>query len=217
MVEEESEWMPRTKLGRMVQDGEVKDISEVFKLDLPIMESEIVDTLLPDLQEEVLDINMVQRMHKSGRRVRFRAIVAVGNGDGYVGLGKGVVKEVGPAIRKGIKNAKLNLIEFKRGCGSWECGCGTPHTVPFSTTGRAGSVRMSLMSAPRGVGLVTNDAAQKILTLAGIQDVWTKSFGKTNTTVNSARATFEALKNTNRMKLQDSEIKTIGIVKGKVG
>lgn len=215
-MEEENEWVAKTKLGRMVQREEVKDIAEVFKLDLPILEHEIVDTLLPEIQEEVLDINLIQRMHKSGRRVRFRAMVAVGNGDGYVGLGKGVVKEVGPAIRKAIKNAKLNLIEIKRGCGSWECGCGTPHTVPFSTTGRAGSVRINLLPAPRGVGLVTNDVGKKLLTLAGIQDVWTKSFGKTSTTVNSARAVFEALENTRRVKLHQREVGALGVVKGKV-
>jgi len=101
---EEPEWIPKTRLGRMVKNGEIKDISEIYKIDLPIMEPEIIDTLLPEVEEEVIDINMVQRMHKSGRRVRFRAIVAVGNKDGYVGLGKGVTKEVGPAIRKAIKN-----------------------------------------------------------------------------------------------------------------
>lgn len=212
----EEEWVPKTKLGRLVASGEVTDISQAFKLGLPIMEAEIIDTLLPDLEEEVIDINMVQRMHKSGRRVRFRAMVAVGNKDGYVGLGKGVAKEVGPAIRKAIKDAKLNLIEVKRGCGSWECECGTPHTVPFATTGRAGSVKMTLMPAPRGVGLVVNDVAKKILTLAGIKDVWSKSFGQTKTTVNNARATFNALKNANRVKLMESEIERIGIVSGKV-
>ncbi len=212
----EEEWVPKTKLGRLVASGEVTDISQVFKLGLPIMEAEIIDTLLPDLEEEVIDINMVQRMHKSGRRVRFRAMVAVGNKDGYVGLGKGVAREVGPAIRKAIKDAKLNLIEVKRGCGSWECECGTPHTVPFATTGRAGSVRITLMPAPRGVGLVVNDVAKKILTLAGIKDVWSKSFGQTKTTVNNARATFNALKNANRVKLVDREVERIGIVSGKV-
>ncbi len=213
---EETEWLPKTKLGRMVKSGEIKSISEVFKVGLPIMEPEIVDILLPDLEEEVIDINMVQRMHKSGRRVRFRATVAVGNKDGYVGLGKGVAREVGPAIRKAIKNAKMNLIEVKRGCGSWECGCGTPHTVPFAITGRAGSVRLTLMPAPRGVGLVCNNVAKRILTLAGIQDVWSRSLGQTKTTVNNARATYEALKNTNTVKLQKERITSIGIVSGKV-
>ncbi|GBE54746.1 30S ribosomal protein S5 [archaeon BMS3Bbin15] len=213
---EEPEWLPKTRLGRMVKNGEIKDISEIYKIDLPIMEPEIVDTLMPEVEEEVIDINMVQRMHKSGRRVRFRAIVAVGNKDGYVGLGKGVAREVGPAIRKAIKNAKVNMIEVKRGCGSWECGCGKPHTVPFAITGRAGSVRATLMPAPRGVGLVCNDVSKKILILAGIQDVWSKSLGQTKTTVNNARTTYEALRNTNLVKLQKEKIVSIGIATGKV-
>ncbi len=213
---EEPEWLPKTRLGRMVKNGEIKDISEIYKIDLPIMEPEIVDTLMPEVEEEVIDINMVQRMHKSGRRVRFRAIVAVGNKDGYVGLGKGVAREVGPAIRKAIKNAKVNMIEVKRGCGSWECGCGKPHTVPFAITGRAGSVRATLMPAPRGVGLVCNDVSKKILILAGIQDVWSKSLGQTKTTVNNARTTYEALRNTNLVKLQKEKIVSIGITTGKV-
>ncbi|HDL15056.1 MAG TPA: 30S ribosomal protein S5 [Euryarchaeota archaeon] len=216
MIMEEPEWLPKTRLGRMVKNGEIKDISEIYKIDLPIMEPEIVDTLMPEVEEEVIDINMVQRMHKSGRRVRFRAIVAVGNKDGYVGLGKGVAREVGPAIRKAIKNAKVNMIEVKRGCGSWECGCGKPHTVPFAITGRAGSVRATLMPAPRGVGLVCNDVSKKILILAGIQDVWSKSLGQTKTTVNNARTTYEALRNTNLVKLQKEKIVSIGIATGKV-
>ncbi len=213
---EEPEWIPKTRLGRMVKNGEIKDISEIYKIDLPIMEPEIIDTLLPEVEEEVIDINMVQRMHKSGRRVRFRAIVAVGNKDGYVGLGKGVAREVGPAIRKSIKNAKVNMIEVKRGCGSWECGCGEPHTVPFAITGRAGSVRATLMPAPRGVGLVCNDVSKKILILAGIQDVWAKSLGQTQTTVNNARTTYEALRNTNLVKLKEEMTLSIGIATGKV-
>ncbi len=213
---EEPEWIPKTRLGRMVKNGEIKDISEIYKIDLPIMEPEIIDTLLPEVEEEVIDINMVQRMHKSGRRVRFRAIVAVGNKDGYVGLGKGVTREVGPAIRKAIKNAKVNMIEVKRGCGSWECGCGEPHTVPFAITGRAGSVRATLMPAPRGVGLVCNDVSKKILILAGIQDVWAKSLGQTKTTVNTARTTYEALRNANLVKLKEEMTLSIGIATGKV-
>ena len=63
----EEEWVPKTKLGRMVKNGEITDIKEVFRLGLPIMEAEIVDMLFPDLREEVLDITLVLRMHKSGR------------------------------------------------------------------------------------------------------------------------------------------------------
>ena len=88
-----------------------------------------MDILLPNLEDEVLDINMVQRMTDSGRRVKFRATVIVGNGDGFVGLGQAKDNQVGPAIRKAIDNAKINMVRVKRGCGSWECACGlnTPY------------------------------------------------------------------------------------------
>jgi len=108
------------------------------------------------------------------------------------------------------------MIEVKRGCGSWECGCGEPHTVPFAITGRAGSVRATLMPAPRGVGLVCNDVSKKILILAGIQDVWAKSLGQTKTTVNNARTTYEALRNANLVKLKEEMTLSIGIATGKV-
>ena len=92
-------WEPKTELGRKVKDGEITDIDQILDKGLPIMELEIVDALLPDLEEEVMDVNLVQRMHKSGRKVNFRVIVAVGNRNGYVGLGQGKSQEVGPAIR----------------------------------------------------------------------------------------------------------------------
>jgi small subunit ribosomal protein S5 len=217
MAEETEEWEPRTRLGRLVKSGEITDIRGVFDSGLPLMEAEIVDTLMPDITEEVIDIELVQRMHKSGRRVRFRATVAVGNKDGYIGLGKGVAKEVGPAIRKGIKDAKLNLVEISRGCGSWECGCGTPHSVPFEVIGVAGSVRVKLMPAPKGIGLAAGDISKKILYLAGIRDVWSQSFGKTKTTINTARATFNALKQTSIVKITDKQKETLGLVEGRIG
>ena len=92
------EWEPKTKLGKLVKDGTITDIDEIFEKGLPIMELEIVDALIPDLEEEVMDVNLVQRMHKSGRKVNFRVIVAVGNKNGYVGLGQGKAKEVGPCL-----------------------------------------------------------------------------------------------------------------------
>jgi len=196
----EEDWEPKTELGRMVKNGEIKEIGDVFKQGLPVMESEIIDTLLPDIIEDVIDINIVQRMHKSGRRVRFRATVAIGNKNGYVGLGKAVAKEVGPAIRKAIRNAKLNLIEVRRGCGSWECGCSTPHSVPFEVTGKSGSVKIRLLPSPRGIGLAAGDVSKKVLALAGVVDVWSKSFGQTQSTLNMAKATYDALEQTSLMK-----------------
>jgi hypothetical protein len=107
------DWTPKTRLGKMVLNGEVTTMSQALATKLPLREPEIVDILLPDLKDEVIDVNIVQRMTDSGRRVRFRITCAVGNGDGFVGIGMSKGREVGPSIRKAIDNAKLNMIEIK--------------------------------------------------------------------------------------------------------
>jgi len=191
----EEEWVPQTRLGKLVQEGQITSMDEVIDSGLPIRESNIIDILLPDLEDEVLDINMVQRMTDSGRRVKFRATVIVGNGNGFVGLGQAKDVQVGPAIRKAISNAKISIIRVKRGCGSWECACGLEHTVPSEVRGKAGSVIVELKPAPRGLGLAAGDTARKVLEKAGIKDVWTRTEGTTRTTLNFAKATFSALEN----------------------
>jgi small subunit ribosomal protein S5 len=194
-------WVPKTRLGKMVEKGEIKTMSEALRTRLPLREPEIVDILLPNLEDEVLDVNMVQRMTDSGRRVRFAVTTVVGNGNGYVGLGRAKGKEVGPTIRKAIDNAKLNIIEVKRGCGSWECGCGTPHSFPFTVSGKEGSVVVTFKPAPRGITLAVGDVTKPILSLAGIKDAWAFTKGHTKTTTNYATAAFEALKQTAEMRV----------------
>ena len=195
------EWFPQTRLGRLVKEGQVTTMSEALASGLPIRESQIVDALLPEIRDEVLDINMVQRMTDSGRRVKFRATVIVGNGDGFIGIGEGKDVQVGIAIKKAIDTAKMNIIGIKRGCGSWECGCGQNHTVPFEVKGKTGSVEVKLRPAPRGLGIASGGTAKKVLEIAGIKDVWTKVSGETRTTLNFAKATFDALIKTTTMKV----------------
>jgi len=190
-------WIPLTGLGKMVASGEITSIDQVLATGKPIKEIQIVDAFLPDLADEVLDITMVQRMTDSGRRVKFRTVVVVGNRNGYIGFGQGKDSQVGNAITKAIKDAKLNIIKVNRGCGSWECGCNLDHSIPVQVTGKAGSVRVTLKPAPQGIGLVTGDIAKKVLGLAGIKDVWAFSSGETRTTINFAKATFNALIQTN--------------------
>jgi small subunit ribosomal protein S5 len=194
-------WSPKTQLGIMVEKGEITSMEDALKTRLPLREPEIIDILLPDLVDEVLDVNMVQRMTDSGRRVRFAVTTVVGNSNGYVGLGKAKGKEVGPTIRKAIDNAKLNIIEVRRGCGSWECGCGKPHSFPFEVTGKMGSVRVTFKPAPRGIALAVGDVAKPVLKLAGIEDAWAFTKGHTKTTANYATAAFEALKRTSEMRV----------------
>ena len=193
-------WIPLTGLGKMVASGKITSIDQVLDSGKPIKEIQIVDAFLPDLADEVLDITMVQRMTDSGRRVKFRTVVVVGNRNGYIGFGQGKDAQVGNAITKAIKDAKLNIIKVNRGCGSWECGCNLAHSIPVQVTGKAGSVRVTLKPAPQGIGLVTGDIAKKVLGLAGIRDVWAFSSGETRTTINFAKATFNALIQTNMVR-----------------
>ncbi len=207
-------WEPKTRLGRKVKRGEITSMEDAIATRLPVKEPEIIDALLPELDDDVLDVNMVQRMTDSGRRVRFTVTTVVGNTDGYVGVGTAKGKEVGPTIRKCMDNAKLNIVRIRRGCGSWECGCGNPHTIPFKVDGQAGSVNISLKPAPSGIGLAVGDTAKSILKRAGIKDVWGFSKGKTRTTVNYALSVFEALKETSKMRVRKDQAEELGIIEG---
>ena len=188
-------WVPKTQLGRMVMEGQISSIYEIFEEGYKIKEVEIIDVLVPDLRDDVIDINLVQKQTDAGERSRFRAIVVVGNGDGLIGLGMGKARRVRNAIEKGIRNAKLNLYPIRRGCGSWECDCGEPHTLPFKVQGKSGSVVVTLIPGAKGLGLVAGDIAKRILAMAGIKDCWSKSIGATKTTSSFSQATFDALKN----------------------
>lgn len=211
------EWIPKTRLGKLVRSGEITSMSQALACGLRLREPEIADVLLPDLGDEVTSVNMVQRMTDSGRRVRFSIQAVVGNRNGFVGIGMATGKEVGPTIRKAIDNAKLNLIEIRRGCGSWECGCGTPHTVPFLVIGKSGSAKISVKPAPRGVGLAVGDIAKKVLLLAGIKDAWGFARGQTRTTVNAANAAFDAMRRTITTRISEQQATRVKITTGGSG
>jgi small subunit ribosomal protein S5 len=190
------QWVPKTRLGKMIQEGRITSIEEVFMAGLQIRESQIVDALIPDLQEEVININLVQKQTDAGEKSRFKAIVAVGNRDGYVGLGAGKAGQVRNAIEKAAADARLKIVPVRRGCGSWECGCGKLHSIPFQVEGKTGGVRVIFVPGPRGLGLVASEVSKVILGLAGIKDCWTRSYGSTRTIPSFAFAVFDALKQT---------------------
>jgi small subunit ribosomal protein S5 len=196
-------WQPRTNIGRAVKERRITEISQILRQGAPIKETEVVDALVPNLEEEILGVGMVQRMHKSGRRVKFRVVAVVGNKDGVVGVGHGSTKEVSSSIRKAVDAAKLNVIEVARGCGSWECGCGRPHSAPFKVNGKSGSVGVVIKPAPRGLGLAAAEVPRIILRMAGVKDAWTRSEGQTRATLNFAFATLDALKQTTRTTLRE--------------
>lgn len=190
------EWIPTTRVGKLVKEGKILSLNEVFENNLKILEPEIVDYLMPDLKHEVLKINIVQKQTDAGEMTRFKAIVIVGNYDGFVGLGAAKARQVRFAIQKALQEAKLNIIPVKRGCGSWECMCGTLHTIPYAVRGKSGSVEVTLKPAPKGTGLVIGEVGKTVLRYAGISDVWSTTRGNTRTTYNFAFAVYNALKKT---------------------
>ena len=211
-----AEWKPRTELGKAVNQGTIT-LDEIFASGRKIKEAAIVDRLIPNLATEIIftggspgkgggikrtPTRRTARMHRSGRRYRVHAMVAVGDGDGYLGIGMGEAVENRDAIEKATEAAKLMIMPVKRGCGSWECACGEEHTVPYEVEGKSGSVRVRLIPAPKGIGLCINDEAKKILRLAGVRDVWSKCFGESKTRNNYALAIYDAFKRVNKMKVE---------------
>ena len=208
-------WIPKTEFGKQVKSGEIKDIDVILEKGGKILESEIVDSLFPDLEYELITIGQskgkfgggkrsiwkqTQKKTKEGNKPKFATVAVVGNRKGYVGIGYGKAKETVPAREKAIRQAKLNLIKVKYGCGSWDCACGEIHSIPFKVSGKCSSVIVELLPAPKGTNLCIHKELRKILTLAGIKDVYSKTYGKTNTQLNLVKACIAALKQLSMVK-----------------
>jgi small subunit ribosomal protein S5 len=210
-AKELADWRPRTKLGKLVKAGKIKDLDEALKY--KILEPGIVDTLT-NLNSDILNIGQAkgkfgggkrrawrqtQRKTAEGNVPTFSCMAVIGNGDGYVGMGYGRAKETLPARAKAVRKAKLNIMKINRSCASFDCSCGETHTVPFIVEGKAGSCKVKLMPAPQGTGLVVGDELKKILKVAGIKDVYSVTKGKIRTTLNLAKACMNALEKTKGM------------------
>ena len=194
--EEEEVWIPKTILGQKVASGEITSLEEIIESGARIQEAGIIKKLLPDLTTEVVDVGIIQKMTSNGQSTRFKAIVAAGNENGYLGIGRGKSKQMRIAIEKATNQAYLNVSPIKLGCGSWECRCDQKHSVPFKVRGKGGSVTIEILPAPRGLGLVAGGKIKRLLELAGLKDAWTTAKGSTATMNSTSKAILSCLKQT---------------------
>ena len=222
-------WQPRTDLGRKVKSRVITSMDEILDSGKLILEPEIVDMLLPNMESDLLMIGQskgkfgggarrvfrqTQKKTQEGNKPKFATYSVTGNKDGYVGLGFGKAKETVPAREKAVRKAKLSMMRISRGCGSWQCNCKTSHSIPFAVKGKCSSVTVELKPAPKGTGLKAEKEIAKILRLAGIQDIWSKTHGQTRNKLNVIEAVKNALVKLNTTKIQDKHYEQLAIRSG---
>lgn len=225
---EETNWNPKTELGLKVKNKEIVNIDEILTKGQTILEEQIVDQLL-DTETELLLVGQskgkfgggqrrvfrqTQKKTREGNKPRFTTMAVIGDKNGHIGLGYGKSKETVLAREKAIRNSKLNIFVLRRGSGSWESRSLEPHSIPFAVEGKCGSVIVKLMPAPKGTGLCIEKECAKVLELAGIKDIWSKTFGQTKNKINMLQALEKALRQLTEMKIQPAHTQILSITQG---
>ena len=210
----EEEWIPKTKLGKEVKEGKVKDIDFILKSGRKILEAGMVDALLPNLQSDLIAIGQSKGKFGGGKRRVWRqtqkktaeenvpsssCLVVVGDGNGHIGIGMGKARETLPSREKALRKAKLGIMRINRGCGSFDCECRQEHSIPLIVEGKCGSTKIKLIPAPKGTGLAIEDECKKALKLVGISDIYSRTGGQTKTKFNLITALLRALEKTTKV------------------
>ena len=222
-------WHPKTGIGKHVKSQQITDIDELLDKGEKILEAEIIDFLLPNTETDLLLIGQskgkfgggqrrvfrqTQKKTREGNKPHFSTVAIIGDKNGHVGIGYGKSKETVPAREKAIRKAKLNIFKIRRGSGSWETAATEPNSIPFKVTGKCGSSQITLMPAPKGTGLCIEKECAKILALAGINDIWSKTKGQTKTKINLIKACEDALRQLANIKILPEHTKRLAIVEG---
>ncbi len=224
-------WKPKTSIGKAVKEGKITKIDQVLDQGAPIREIGIVDALMPGLETDLLMLGQskgkfgggsrrvfrqTQKKTSEGNKPSFATLAVIGNKDGYIGVGYGKARETVPAREKAQRNSKLNIMKIRRGCGSWQCGCKEPHSIPFAIDGKSGSVELRLIPAPKGTGLKIEKECAKVLALAGVKDVWSTARGQTRSKQNMLNALLNALAKLNSTKVAAKSFESLGICEGAI-
>lgn len=225
-------WKPRTGLGKDVKSGTISNIDYILDNGHKILESEIVDYLLPGVETDLLLVGQskgkfgggqrrvfrqTQKKTREGNKPNFATVAILGDRNGHIGIGYGKSRETVPAREKAIRKAKLSIFKIRRGSGSWESAATEPNSIPFKVTGKCGSAEITLIPAPKGTGLCVEKECAKILALAGIKDIWSKARGQTRTKINLIKACEDALKQLSTIKVMTSQKEKMAIIDGSVG
>jgi len=195
----EEEWIPKTDLGRLVKMGKITSIDTIFRSSIRIQEPEIVDHLLgkANLKEDLVSVQSVQKQSKAGQRTSMKVVAIVGTQSGHIGIGTHSARELSTSIKAAVNKAKMNIIPVRM--GQWDGEGNIRHTVITKASGKCGSVTVQVVPAPIGTGVECSDIHRRIFELAGIQDIFVKSYGCTKTTENLAKATLKALEASSNM------------------